>query len=138
MSVGLRVDFLWYPIGTSDFVHSFFSTICYNLENGDWGSKFPYIMKKLYQGEVSFQNISEANNELLIIRDELKKFSPSAMVWDIEDLTLQPPWGKKISKDITDLSNYFITCDGEDLFDELFKAFHEARIEKQSVVLESL
>ena len=27
MTVGLKVDFLWCPIGDGDFVHSFFSTI---------------------------------------------------------------------------------------------------------------
>ncbi|EAH1619706.1 hypothetical protein D4258_13215, partial [Listeria monocytogenes] len=33
MAVGIKVDFLWFSIGTSDFFHSFFSTVCVNLEN---------------------------------------------------------------------------------------------------------
>ena len=41
MDVGLKVDFLWYPIGDGDFVHSFFSTISCNFEKGNWGSPFP-------------------------------------------------------------------------------------------------
>ncbi|EAH2267933.1 hypothetical protein D4934_14810, partial [Listeria monocytogenes] len=39
MAVGIKVDFLWFSIGTSDFFHSFFSTVCVNLENMNWGSK---------------------------------------------------------------------------------------------------
>jgi len=47
MAVGIIVDFLWFPIGTADFVHSFFSTICFNLEQKKWGSRFPYVMNQL-------------------------------------------------------------------------------------------
>ena len=57
MAVGFKVKFYWYQIGHGDFLHSFFSSVAYNLENGDWGSD--------------------------------------------------------ISKDITDLSNYFVTSDGD-------------------------
>ena len=35
MATGLMVDFYWYQLGTSDFVHSFFSTISYHLEKKD-------------------------------------------------------------------------------------------------------
>jgi hypothetical protein len=52
--------------------------------------------------------------ELVQIKDKLKEFSPEQVVWDIEDLSKQLPWGNKISSDITDLSNYFVTSDGED------------------------
>ena len=53
MAVGLKVDFLWYSIGQPDFLHSFFSTICVNLENSNWGSCYPILMNELYQGRVS-------------------------------------------------------------------------------------
>ena len=138
MAVGLKVDFLWYPIGDGDFVHSFFSTISYNLEKSGWGSRFPYLMKNLYQGELTFQDVPKANEELLVVKKEFKELLPSKVVWDIEDLNKQPPWGEDISPDIANLSNYFVTCDGEDLFDEMFKAFREAEVEKQNIILGSL
>nr|WP_270440761.1 Imm70 family immunity protein [Butyricicoccus sp. AF86-03b2A] len=28
-------------MGTADFLHAFFSTVCGRLENGKWGSRFP-------------------------------------------------------------------------------------------------
>lgn len=138
MAIGLKVDFLWYPIGTGDFVHSFFSTICYNLENKKWGSRFPHLMNELYQGELSYKDIDEAKEELAIIIKELKDMSPDRAVWDIEDLSKQPPWKKDISSDIQNLFDYFIACDGENLFDKILKAFQESKVEKQNVVLKSL
>ena len=32
MAVGFKVDYYWYQVGTSDFLHAFFSTICIRLE----------------------------------------------------------------------------------------------------------
>ncbi len=138
MAVGLKVDFLWYPIGTGDFVHSFFSTICYNLEGGKWGSRFPYLMNSLYQGELSYNDLDSAKEELTVIIEEFKEFSPDQVIWDIEDLSKQPPWGNNISPEIKNLSDYFITCDGENIFDEIIKAFKEAKAEKQNIILTSL
>ena len=51
--VGFKVKFYWYQIGSGDFLHAFFSTVAYNLENMKWGSRFPVIMKELYQGHLS-------------------------------------------------------------------------------------
>ncbi|EHV5202079.1 hypothetical protein K0T49_001657, partial [Listeria monocytogenes] len=56
MSVGIKVDFLWFPIGSGDFLHSFFSTICVNLEDKKWGSKYPTLMKKLYSGRLNTED----------------------------------------------------------------------------------
>lgn len=121
MSVGLQTKYYWYTIGTGDFLHSFFSTIAFNLEGGDWGSRFPYLMNELYSGEIAPQRIGEAKAELEQIKEELEKFPPSEVVCDIENLEAQPPWGDNISDSITNLSNYFITSEGEDLF-EVFDA----------------
>lgn len=116
MAVGFKVKYYWYQIGRGDFLHSFFSTVAYNLENENWGSRFPIIMNELYQGKMSWMNVDKAIAELNVIKEELKAFSPDKVIWDIEDLSKQPPWGNNISKDITSLSNYFVTSDGEDCY----------------------
>lgn len=103
MAVGFKVKFYWYQIGHGDFLHSFFSTVAYNLENEKWGSRFPIIMNELYYGKVSNENAEKAIKELSIIQKELKEFTPERVVWDIEDLLKEPPLGSNISKDITDL-----------------------------------
>lgn len=126
MTVGIKVDFLWYPIGTGDFFHSFFSTICVNLEDNNWGSKFPVIMKDMYFGELTKEKIVAAKEELEYIKLGLSKIEPNKVVWDIENFKKMPPWGEKISKDITNLSEYFITVDGQNLIEVINKAFYEA------------
>jgi 2,3-bisphosphoglycerate-dependent phosphoglycerate mutase len=73
MAVGFKVKFYWYQIGHGNFLHSFFSTVAYNLENGNWGSRFPIIMNELYQGKIERENIGKAIEELSIIKKELKK-----------------------------------------------------------------
>lgn len=133
MAVGLKIDFLWYQIGTPDFLHSFFSTISYNLEDSKWGSKYPILMNELYQGKLSWKNANKAIEELNLIRKELKRFSPDYVVWDIDDISKLPPWGKNISSDITDLSNYFVTSDGRDLIEIIIMALNDSISEKTDV-----
>ena len=126
MAVGFKVKYYWFQIGNGDFLHAFFSIVAYNLEKQQWGSRFPVIMNKLYQGKVGKKEIKNAIEELEIIKNELKKFTPDRIVWDIEDLSKQPPWGNDISKDITDLSNYFVTSDGNDFITIFFHALEKA------------
>ncbi|MCU5722761.1 immunity 70 family protein [Bacillus cereus] len=138
MATGFKVDVIWYRLGTSDFVHSFFSTISYHLEKEGWGTKYPHLMKELYSGRLPFENISKAIGEAKEVHEKLKMFSPSEVVWDIEDLSKQPPWGDNISTDITDLSNYFYTSGGKDMFEMLFTALDRALARKTDLEIETL
>lgn len=138
MAVGFTVKFFWYQIGTGDFLHSFFSTIAYNLEGGKWGSRYPYLMNELYEGNLAEKDLEFARNELDSITKELKKLSVDKVIWDIEDLSKPMPWGNKISKDITDLSNYFVTSDGEDLITILYHAIDKAIEIKSDLKIESM
>ena len=136
--VGFKVTYYWYQIGTGDFLFAFFSTVSSNLENKIWGSRFPTIMRQLYQGKIEDANISKAIEELKIIKEELKQFSPDKVVWDIEDLSKQPPWGKNVSKDITDLSNYFVTSDGNDFLTVFSHALEKAKEVNAEIVIKSM
>lgn len=138
MSVGFTVGFYWYQVGTGDFLHSFFSTIAYNLENKKWGSRFPIMMNEFYNGSISAIHIDEAIDEINVIANELKALSADKVVWDFEDLSLLPPWGNKISDKITDLSNYFITSDGENLITILCHALEMAKSLNMSIKITNL
>lgn len=133
MAIGFRVHFLWYQVGASDFLHAFFSTISYNLESNKWGSKYPYLMNELYQGKLSWKNADKAIEEIKDIENEFKNFKPSQVIWDIEDISKQPPWGDKISPEITDLSNYFVTSDGRDLIEVILMALNDSISEKTDI-----
>lgn len=138
MAVGFKVKFYWYQIGFGDFLHSFFSTVAYNLEDKKWGSRFPVIMNKLYQGKINREDIEKAIEELSIIKKELQSFSPDKVIWDIEDISKQPPWGDNISKDITNLSNYFITSDGEDFISVFFHALEKSKEVNSDIEIKSV
>lgn len=138
MAVGFKVKFYWYQIGHGDFLHSFFSTIAYNLENEKWGSRFPVIMNKLYQGKIERENTDKALEELSIIKKELQALSPEKIVWDIEDLSKQPPWGNDISKDITNLANYFVTSDGNEFLTVFSHALEKAKEVNAEIEIKSM
>lgn len=134
--VSFRVGCMMYEIGTASFLHSFFSTVAYRLENNRWGSKFPVIMNELYQGKLSFENVPAAKEELTQIKKALTKLSPNKVIWDIEDLSKQPPWGNNISEEISSLGNYFITCDGPDFIEVFFMALNAAIEIKKDVMIQ--
>ena len=134
--VSFRAGCMMYEIGTASFLHSFFSTVAYRLENNRWGSKFPVIMNELYQGKLSFENVPAAKEELTQIKKALTKLSPNKVIWDIEDLSKQPPWGDNISEEISSLGNYFITCDGRDFIEVFFMTLNAAIEIKKDVMIQ--
>lgn len=71
--VGLQVGPIFHKIGNGRFLHSFFSTIAYNLENNDWGSRFPNLMKDLYYNSLQPEKIESAQVELQTIKSELEE-----------------------------------------------------------------
>ena len=91
-------------------------------------------MNELHQGKLTNANVPNAKVELNTIESEFKNLSPDKVIWDMEDLTKQAPWGTKISNQITDLSNYFITSDGRDFLMIFHKALDAAmEIEKDII-----
>ncbi len=131
--VGLHAGTEMFEVGTGSFFHAFFSTASANLESKGWGSRFPVLMKQLYQGTVAPSSLNALEAELRSAQSELKKLPPPKVVWDIENPSARPPWGENISPHITDLSNYFVTSDGQDMFTVLFRAIESAK--KQNVPL---
>ncbi|MDM5227704.1 immunity 70 family protein [Cytobacillus sp. NJ13] len=138
MAVGFKVKYYWYQVGHGDFLHSFFSTISYHLEQNGWGTRYPCLLNELYNGKLENKNIDCAITELEAIKKNLQNYCPSQVIWDIEDLSKRPPWGDNFSKDITNLSNYFITSEGEDLIDLLMKALEKGLKTNSDVNIESL
>ncbi|MDP9959436.1 Imm70 family immunity protein [Chryseobacterium lathyri] len=60
------------------------------------------------------------------------------LIWDIKDLSKQPPWGSNIAERITSLANYFYTSDGEDLFAVFKKAMDVAKKVSKELSVQSL
>ncbi len=136
MRVHLRTNNLIYEIGSSDFFTSFFDTIEIRLTNRLFGKKYPVVLTDFYNGNLKYENLDKAEKELKDIQKRLKKFKPSKVVWDKYDLNKMPPWGNDISSDITDLSNYYVTSDGKDLFEVIFRAIEMAKSQKSGIIVE--
>lgn len=136
--VGLKVGPIFYKIGIGSFLHSFFSTVAYHLENNNWGSRFPLIMNELYYKSLAPDKIDSASEELKTIFTELEEYSPSMVVWDIDDLSKEPPWGNNIAERITSLANYFYTSDGDDLVAVFKKAMDTAKKVNKELSVQSL
>ena len=127
MTVGLQLGGITDEVGSSEFMHCFFSTVSGNLEPNGWGSRFPVLLKNLYQGQLQEEEAAPALAELELVEKELVQLSPKKVIWDIEDRRKTPPWGARISSDITDLSNYFLTSTGRDLIEMLRECLEELR-----------
>jgi 2,3-bisphosphoglycerate-dependent phosphoglycerate mutase len=119
VAIGFCVGNIIDEIGASAFVYAFFSTISRHLEPNGWGTKYPELMNELYRGRLHSQHAQKVLNDVREIRNALKTFPPSAVVWDYEKPDASPPWGDEISDEITDLSNYFVTSTGRDVIDVL-------------------
>lgn len=137
MAVGLMVGNRFYTIGTGDFFNSFFSTIYINLEKSNWGTKYPITMNYLYRGELPYDLVKDGRLELENIRQELQYFPPSKVVWNFENLDENPPWGNDISPHIANLSNYFVTSEGDDLFEVMILAYNTSLQIKKDVIVKS-
>lgn len=68
----------------------------------------------------------------------MQALSPDKVVWDIDDLSKRPPWGSNISSDITDLSNYFVTSDGNDFLSVFFHALEKAKELRADIEIKSM
>lgn len=132
------VKYYIYTIGTADFLHAFFSTVCGRLENEKWGSRFPHLMNELYQGVLPVKHLAAGTEELSQIKQELAQFAPDQVIWDIDDRSLTPPWGDNISDDITDLSNYFVTIEGEDFLSVVAAALDKAQQRNASLKIQTI
>ncbi len=136
MAVGFRVNRIISEIGTPDFLHSFFSTISFHLEPNGWGTRYPELMKGLYNGKLKHDAAEKVLHDVLEIREELKAYVPDDVVWDIDDTEAKPPWGDNISSEITSLSNYYVTSTGRDLFKVLIDCLEFSVANKYDITIE--
>lgn len=119
MTIALKQDNIITEIGPGGILHSLFSTVACRLESGVWGSKYPVIMMKLYQGRIDEGDVNSALSEMKDIKNGLALLHPDQVVWDIENLNQQPPWGSAIGGHVRSLENYYVTTSGRNLVDEI-------------------
>jgi 2,3-bisphosphoglycerate-dependent phosphoglycerate mutase len=111
--------------GGEDFwLHSFFSTIAYQLERDGWGSRFPALMNELYAGRLPLERVPGARAELATIRSELEQLPPDARVFAYEDPNRATPW--PVPPGASSLADSFLTANGENMLNLLARALDGA------------
>ncbi|BBA92788.1 hypothetical protein SR187_5915 [Streptococcus ruminantium] len=93
-------------------------------------------MKNLYSGQLAVEQISQASVELEQIEREFQVLSPDKVIWDANDLSKTPPWGDNISTDVKNLSDYYLTSSGDNIFTTFKNAFRDGL--KENVPIEIL
>lgn len=119
MTIAFKQDNVITEIGPGGILHSLCSTIACRLEGGNWGEKYPLVMNKFYRGYLSEEDAAEALTEMYAIRSRLTEIPAAEVIWDFDDQTILPPWGKEIGNHVKNIYSYYVTTSGRNLVDEI-------------------
>ena len=133
-NVGFLVRNYWSEFGSSDALYSWFSTICYRLEDSKWGSRFPVVMKDLYYDEeygVPYEKVEQFREELETIEQEFSNLTPKDAIWSFEDNILEvPPNMPNINYSAKSLVDFYVNNRGSNIFKILFEMIEEMKYYK--------
>jgi 2,3-bisphosphoglycerate-dependent phosphoglycerate mutase len=118
--VDLYVGNTMLTVGQDYFLHSFFSTIAYQVEREGWGSRFPALMKELYVGRLPRERVLQAREEVKQIREELDRLAPEARIYAYEKPDMPTPW--PIPPGAKTLADCFLSSNGKTVLDVLERA----------------
>ena len=116
-------------VGSASFFNCFYSTIYEHVKKAE----VPNALSLLKKRELGWPDAIKTAREFNVIRDILSTFSPSEVIWDMDNPDESPPWGKNISPIITSLGNYFVSADGHDLISEIILLLQYANDEKVDI-----
>lgn len=109
MTIAFRHGAVITEIGIDVVLHCLLSTVAGRLEGGQWGTRFPLIMIKLYQGRLDAPDADSALQELRQIQAGLARLEADKVICDFNDLSRQPPWGDAVAPRIISVANYHTT-----------------------------
>lgn len=114
---------MW-TVGDDAFLHSFFSTVAYQVERDGWGSRVPTLTIDLYGGRLPAERLEAALAELALVRPKLEQLPPTARVFAYEDPNKPSPW--PVPPGAATLAACFLTANGDNLLDILQEALEAA------------
>ena len=87
---GKAISSFWLDSG--EHFRSFFSTIWNRLEHRRWGSRFPVMMNKLFQGYADASDMDALAAELKVIQEEFRQLPVYELTWNYEKPDACPGW----------------------------------------------
>ncbi len=113
--VALRTGSVLTEVGAPSILHALYSSISANLEPQGWGSRFPVVMNRLYQGRLPASDCPAALAELRTIERELQEIPVSRVIWDYDDRSRAPSPHYRAPPEAQNLAGYFVTVNGLNL-----------------------
>jgi hypothetical protein len=113
-NVGILAAMTLAEVGPASDVKVFFNVVLSLLENGTKGSKYPWVMEKLYRGSLAYDDLYKVKNELDSIKNEFSAILPDNIEWSSFGI---------------DKNHSRLNFEGRSLFsvfERFFKAFDEA------------
>jgi hypothetical protein len=107
MTIALRMPGLFMEIGPGSLLQAFCATVAVRLEGGLWGTRFPVLQQRLYDGRVTPADAPRLLQELEAIRAGFQRLAPDQAVCDDDTGTLQPALSRP-GPAPADLSEFFI------------------------------
>jgi len=80
-NVGILAAMTLAEVGPASDVKGFFNVVLSLLENGTNGSKYPWVMEKLYRGSLAYDDLYKVKNELDSIKNEFSAILPDNIEW---------------------------------------------------------
>ncbi|MDK2040939.1 Imm70 family immunity protein [Aliarcobacter butzleri] len=138
-NVGFKVDIIWSEFGYSETLYSWFSTICYRLENSKWGSRFPVVMNNFYYDEkngVKFEDLEKFKNELKTIKDEFSNLPIKDAIWSFEENIYNVPNNKpNLNYNADNLSNFYVNTGMNTIYKIFEKVFERMLFFKANCII---
>jgi hypothetical protein len=116
----LYVGNTMWRVGQDDFLHSFFSTVAYQVEREGWGSRFQVLMNELYMGRLPKEHVPQAREELQEVRARLSELQPADRVYSYDEPNKPTPWD--VPPGAATLADCFLSSSGTNLLDLLARA----------------
>jgi hypothetical protein len=124
-----------FEIGSSELLQAFFATISRHLEPSGWGSRYPFLLRALYQGQLPNSVIPDARKEMLEVQQRLQELPADQVVWEGEDGEVADHAGQ-INMAAEDLSKVFVNPGGRNLFELLALTLDAAEMKHADVEIQ--
>ena len=103
-------------IGDSDIWFSVYSTAVIRLENKK--NEIPLAIRFLKTAQCDHSIALDTARQFNLLRDEFSKIPPQKAIYNLDNISMKPPWNDNISPVVTSCANLYTTTDGKDLLFE--------------------
>lgn len=121
-------------IGGSDIWLSLYSTV--EIRLGTFKKSIPNVINFLETGKCDPKDALNCARQFNLLRDELSKYRPDQVIYDLNNLTKEAPWKEDLSPVVTSIANLYTTTDGKDLLFEIVSILTYSYYTREEIIVE--